>query len=127
MAAAQVGARFIDGLRSVVVFLTPAHADPAAIAHASATPLIMLVPIIVAPAIAGWLPLVVNRGDTKSFCKRRAVQPCKAELKRAKLFASLVDAAGEEATVDSEQVAGYETCGVGGQENGRARHFVGLS
>src|SRR5882724_5701096 len=57
MAFAQVGARFILGLMSVVVFLTPAHADPAASAHASAIALKMLVRIMaLLLRVLEWVP-----------------------------------------------------------------------
>jgi hypothetical protein len=52
---------------SVVVFFTPAHAAPAASAHASAIPLIVLVLIMVAPAIAWVDAPVVNRGNPLQF------------------------------------------------------------
>src|SRR6267378_3567058 len=71
MALAHVGARLIAGFTSVVVFLTPAHAVPAASAHASAIPLIVLVAIMVVSLRSkGGRPLVVERGNSTFFASR---------------------------------------------------------
>src|SRR5205814_9908136 len=75
----HVGARLMAGLMSVVVFLTPAHADPAANAHASAIPLSVLVVIIVTPAMRVDAPRR-GAGQPPFLSKHRAVDAHKAEL-----------------------------------------------
>src|SRR6185503_7365001 len=71
MALAHVGARLMAGLMSVVVFLTPAHADPMASADASAMPLSVFVPIMVVSCECWGGALVVHQGSRR-ICKQRA-------------------------------------------------------
>src|SRR5882762_7609980 len=80
MAFAQVGARFILGLMSVVVFLTPAHADPAASAHASAIALKLLVRIMaLLLRVLGWEPSS-STGAHRPICKAEAAHSHNIEL-----------------------------------------------
>src|SRR6476469_3751573 len=80
MALAQVGARLIDGLMSVVFFLTPAQATPAASAHASVIPLIALFPIIFTPyrfwvaglAVSGPTSCGARQGPREGEAEREA-------------------------------------------------------
>src|SRR6185436_12469445 len=71
MALAHVGARLMEGLMSVVVFLTPAHAEPMASADASAMPLSVLVPIMVLSCNAGVAPSSFHQGS-RPICKQGA-------------------------------------------------------
>src|SRR5512141_2696978 len=72
MAAEHVGARLMLGLTSVVFFLIPAQADPRASTAASVIPLMVLIPIIVAPANCfGWLPPIRYRTAALPFYLQR--------------------------------------------------------
>src|SRR3954464_12813040 len=85
MAFAHVGARLIDGLMSVVVFLTPAHAEPRASADASAMPLSVLVPIISNSCNAWVAPQIVDRGQP-SYLQTEGRWEAKNRLTVASLF-----------------------------------------
>src|SRR4051812_38401423 len=101
---------------SVVVFFTPAHAAPAASAHASVIPLIALVPIIVTP------DKLLDGGPRREcgpavlFAKQRPRALTKTgsavtDFRNAEIEISgslLVDSAGEKTTIDGEQMAGHE-------------------